>query len=288
MTSVRPGVLPVLALAAAAACGDGSGPGQPLLDCDQVAPTALLPGQLALVDASETACLRLESPGPAGAEYLYVAYSAAGEESRDGTSAEYRLTGSAGAPPPAAAVRPRAGLAQAVPTPAQRFHDRMRTLGQDLARDRPGRASRGRTAPAVQAPPTGARGSSARSMCCAARSRRARSRRITCRSPSTARYVGTHAAIFLDNASPHPGRIHPGGHRRHRRPVRRPPPPHRRERLRHRDRRKRGRTGAGAADGPSDAARGVRLGVGRGRDSFSRSTCSRISSAPTTPRSSTA
>jgi hypothetical protein len=166
-----------------------------------VAPTALLPGQLELVDASQTACVRLESAGPAGAEYVYVAYSAAGEESRNGTSAEYRLTGSADAPPPAAVIRPRAGIAQANPTPAQRFHGRMRTLGQDLARDRPGARLRGRPAPAVQAPRPVVGEQRTFNVLRSADSSGTKAGDYV-QVASTARYVGTHAAIFLDNASP--------------------------------------------------------------------------------------
>jgi hypothetical protein len=210
VTSLRLGVVPVLALAAAAACGDGSGPGQPVLDCDQVAPTALLPGQLALADASETACLRLENQGAGDAQYLYVAYSAAGAESRDGTSAEYRLTGSVDAPPaavvqpPAAAVRPSAATVQVPATPARRFHDRMRTLGQDLARNHAGARLRARAAPAVRSPPPVLGETRTFNVL--------RSAEVPGTKPddyvqvtSTARYVGTHAAIFLDNASPAQG-----------------------------------------------------------------------------------
>jgi hypothetical protein len=203
VTSIRPIVSAILAVAvvAAAGCGDGSGPGEPVLDCDQVAPTTLLPGQLALVDASETACMRLESSGAEAAEYLYVAYSAAGEESRDGSSAEYLLSGTAGAPPPTAVVRPPVQAARAAATPAQRFHDRLRTMGRDLARSHRAARLSGTTAPAAKAPAT---------VFGEARTFNVlRSAELSGTKPEdyvqvagTARYVGTHTSIFLDDASP--------------------------------------------------------------------------------------
>jgi hypothetical protein len=194
-------ILPAVALAAAG-CGDGSGPGGgAVVDCEEVVPTALSPGQVALVDASETACLRIAAAGAGGADYLYVAYSAAAEESRDGTSAEYQLTGAAGTPPPAAAVRPGGQPARLQATAAQRFHGWLRALGQDLARSRPGPGLRARTAPSAQAAPPSFGEERTFNVL--------RSADVSGTQPedyvqveSTARYVGTHTAIFLDNAAP--------------------------------------------------------------------------------------
>jgi hypothetical protein len=195
-------ILPAVALAAAAGCGDGSGPGGgAVVDCNEVVPTALSPGQLALVDASETACIRIPEAGAVGADYLYVAYSAAGEESRDGTSAEYQLTGTAGTPPPVAAVRPGGSAARIQATAAQLFHSRLRALGQDLARSRPGPRLRALTTPSAQAvrPSFGEERTF----------NVLRSADVSGTQPgdyvqveSTARYVGIHTAIFLDNAAP--------------------------------------------------------------------------------------
>ena len=205
MTRFRPRDLPALVLAAAAGCSDGGGPGgEPVVDCNEVEPTALSPGQLALTDASETACLRVEGAGAGGAEYLYMAYSAAGEESRDGTSAEYQLTGTSGTPPPAAMVRPSLRAAQGRGTPAQRFHDRLRTLGQDLARNRPVPRVGGLVAPSAKAvPPVLGEKRTFNVL---------RSADVSGTEPddyvqvaATARYVGTHAAIFLDEAAPTEG-----------------------------------------------------------------------------------
>jgi hypothetical protein len=194
-------ILPALSLAAILGCGDGTGPGGgPAVSCNEVVPTALSPGQVALVDASETACIRIAEAGTAGADYLYVAYSAASEESRDGTSAEYRLAGTAGTPP-VTVVRPHAHSAPLPLTPAQRFHSRLRTLGQDLARTRPGPRLRARSAPSLRAvPPTLGEQRTFNVL----RSAEASGTRPEdyVQVAGTARYVGTHAAIFLDDAAP--------------------------------------------------------------------------------------
>ncbi|HWB43447.1 MAG TPA: hypothetical protein VG500_19455 [Gemmatimonadales bacterium] len=183
-----------------AGCGDGSGPGQAILDCDEVAPTALAPGQTALVDASEAACVRL---GASDAEYLYVAYSAAAAESRDGTSAEYRLAGSDGVPP-AALVRPRPMPALSRPDPAREFHLRLRALGQDLARERSRRARGGGAPPAAKAPPP-AIGEERTFNVLRSAEVSGQQAGDYVQVTGTARYVGTHAAIFLDNAAPTDG-----------------------------------------------------------------------------------
>ena len=200
MIRIPPRVLPALALAAATACG--SGPGEAVVNCDEVAPTALSPGQVALVDASETACVRLAEGGAAGGDYLYVAYSAAGEETRDGTSADYRLTGTAAVPAPAAAVRPAAHAAGLEATPAQRFHDKLRMLGRDLARRRPARRASARAATTANTVLLGEERTF----------NVLRSADVSGTEPEdyvqvtgVTRYVGTRAAIFLDQAAPTEG-----------------------------------------------------------------------------------
>ncbi len=204
MTRFHPLLFPALVFAAAG-CGDGSGPGgEPVVDCDEVQPMAISPGQLELVNAAETACMRLAEAGPGGAEYLYVAYSAAGEESRNGTAAQYQLTSTSGTPPPVAVVRPGTQASGSRITPAQRFHDRLRSLGQELARSRPAPRVSGRVAPSAKAvPPVLGEARTFNVL---------RSTEVSGTEPgdyvqvaSTARYVGTHAAIFLDNAAPAEG-----------------------------------------------------------------------------------
>jgi hypothetical protein len=127
----------LLLLPLAAACGDGgSGPGGgPITDCDQTDPVQLAAGEFTNMDPAEVACVRIPAAGSAGAEYLYLALSAAATESNNGTSTPYRLVGTAEGQVPTAAVRSRPRPEAAVrPTPVQRFHDRMRGLEHTLAR----------------------------------------------------------------------------------------------------------------------------------------------------------
>ncbi|HEX2220365.1 MAG TPA: hypothetical protein VHG35_16290 [Gemmatimonadales bacterium] len=192
------------ALAAVAGCGDGSGPGQTVLDCEEVAPTSLGAGQVQQTDASEVACLRLAEVGTEGAEYLYVAYSAAGEETSGGTSAEYELTGAAGAPPPATATRGRPPGTAVGADPGDAFHRRLRRLERELARDR--RAARSGPHPSLRAaagPPAPGETRTFNVL---------RSASVTGEEPAdyvqvdgTARYVGSRVAIFLDDAVPTQG-----------------------------------------------------------------------------------
>jgi hypothetical protein len=134
----------LLLLPLAAGCGsDGTGPTGPILDCSQVDPTQLTPGEFTVMDASEVACVRVPAAGAAGAEYLYLAISAAGTESSAGTSTAYRLVGAPdGGLTAAAAARTRPRVQAAVaPTPPQRFHQQLRRMERTLARQRPPRRS---------------------------------------------------------------------------------------------------------------------------------------------------
>ena len=202
--------LAALALAAAApaitGCGDGSGPGQAILDCDEAAPTALAPGQARLADAAEVACVRLVEAGTGGAEYLYVAYSAAGEETSGGTSAEYELTGVGGTPPPAAVEGPGPGAGGE--TPGQAFHRRLRATERELARSRsvrrPGPVADLRSA---DEPPTPGEERTFNVL---------RSASAPGTTPGdyvqvdgTARYVGSRVAIFVDVEAPVQGGYSP-------------------------------------------------------------------------------
>jgi len=128
-------LLPLL-LPLAAACGDGSGPNSgPIVDCDKAAPVQLSVGQFTAVDPTEVACVRLPAAGSAGAEYLYLAVSAASTETNAGSSTPYRLVGAAEGQLPSAAVRSRPPTAEGAvrPAPVQRFHDRMRGVERTLA-----------------------------------------------------------------------------------------------------------------------------------------------------------
>jgi hypothetical protein len=119
-----------------------SGPSQPAA-CDQVEPTTLITGQFVVTDASRVTCVRIPGAGAAGAEYLYVAVSAAANESSAGTSTPYRLVGK----DEGGVATATAGRAGPVPaslqlSPARRFHDRLRVLERKLARSPPATSPR--------------------------------------------------------------------------------------------------------------------------------------------------
>jgi hypothetical protein len=198
--------LPAFALPAvvlAGGCGDGTGPDLAVVGCDQASPTVLAPGQVVLADASETACIRLEEAAGPGAEYLYVAYSAAGAETREGTTAAYRLAGAAGTTHPAAVVRPSTPANAPSPTAAQLLHDRLRGLGRELALERPKSRRDRRSGPAVKAPPVPGEQRTFNVLRSASVSGTQADDYVQV--VATARYVGSHAAIFLDAAAPTEG-----------------------------------------------------------------------------------
>ena len=121
----------------ALACGGdgGSGPTARCRGLRQTDPVQLSAGEFVTQDPSEVACVRIPAAGSAGAEYLYLAVSGAPTESNTGTSTPYHLVGSAEGQLPTAAVRSRPRVeAAARPTTVQRFHGRMRSLEQRLAR----------------------------------------------------------------------------------------------------------------------------------------------------------
>ena len=202
MTPFRPSRPAFAVLAVLAGCGDGSAPGGASLTCDEVAPTTLAPGHLALGDASETACVRLAEAGPDGAEYLYMAYSAAPEESQNGTYASYLLTAEGEDSPPA--VRsPRLADISSPTTPATRLHDRLRVLGRDLARRSAGaRLDRPRP-PALVVPPVPGQQRTFKVLRSATASGTHEDDFVEVE--GTARYVGSRVAIFLDDAAPTEG-----------------------------------------------------------------------------------
>jgi len=123
---------PMIGALLLAACG-GSDPNPPSpVDCSAVSPTSLAAGQYTILDASQTACVRIPGAGTQEAEYLYVALASEGTETTSGISASYKLQGG---PSPSASV---AALSPAVfdqpPTAAQAFHDRLRARERDLSR----------------------------------------------------------------------------------------------------------------------------------------------------------
>jgi len=193
--------LPLL-LPLALACGDSGGPnGGPVVDCEQTDPVQLSVGEFITKDPAETACVRIPAAGSAGAEYLYLAVSAAPTESNAGTSTPYRLVGSAEGQAASAAVRSRPRPEAAVrPTAAQQFHARMRGVEQRLARQpHPAQAAAKVRVNAKAVPNIGdTRTFSVLKSATAAGTSADDFVSVT----ATVKHVGKKVVIYLDNASP--------------------------------------------------------------------------------------
>ena len=96
-----------------------------------MSPTNLSAGEFTIMDATQTACVRVPGGGAQESEYLYVALATDGTESQNGVSSPYLLKGG---PSASASV---AGLRSAVfdqaPAPAQAFHDFLRQRERALS-----------------------------------------------------------------------------------------------------------------------------------------------------------
>ncbi len=188
--SRRPTLLPLVLLLALADCGTSSTATAPTYNCDGVTATTLAVGGHSIIDpATTTGCLRLPAAGAGGAEYLVVAYSAAGQERGAGVAGNFTLVASGDTFAPT--VRPLVGGFGG--GTADAFHTMLRQREREIARG-PGIAF-SRT-PAVRAvPPTV--GSQRSFEVCAT---------FTCTSfttvAATARYVGAKNAVYLDNSVP--------------------------------------------------------------------------------------
>jgi hypothetical protein len=188
----------VLCTLALVRCSDGTGPGSDSpLDCSAASTRALAVGEHQILDPNAVgACVRLPAAGPAGAEHLYIPLATAGQETPDGVSAPYLLSGvgAATAAPPAL-PSPRLSAFQS-PLPGEVFHSLLRSREKELARD-PSRAifSQGRVAGARALPP--AVGDQRTFNVCSSSSCTA-----FVQATATARSVGQRVAIFVDNAAP--------------------------------------------------------------------------------------
>ena len=184
-TLVRVRLLGVLTTAVAASgCGDQAAAPRAV-----VGDVALAPGGYALYTGSRAAGpLRFPAAGAAGAEYLVIGQFAT---ARADLSSTFSLTGSL----PVTAVAPQPPPAPAALPAAVRFHDAIRRMDEAAAR-----ASL-RLAPAPAAPTPRAEppalGSVRTFRVCAS---------LDCTSTvsvtATARAVGAHSAIYLDQAAP--------------------------------------------------------------------------------------
>jgi hypothetical protein len=179
-------------------CSDSTGPGVTPLDCSSGSVHALAVGEHEVIDPSQSgACIRLPAADGAGAKYLYVPLSTAGQETQNGVSSPYLVMGNSGATaaPPAmpspvlSAFRPRLS--------PDRFHTMLRQRERELAAD-PSRAlfSENRQPVAAAAVPVIAGEQRTFSVCSA----------DTCKSFSqttaTAKAIGSRVAIFVDDSAP--------------------------------------------------------------------------------------
>lgn len=173
-----------------AACGGGDGgePPPPAV-CAPATDVALAPGASLVLDASAQGCLRFPGADASGAEYVAAALVAPGAQVPNGLSTAYLLESGAGGVEIRHPLSSRTG-----PDLSAQFHNRLRAREAQF-----GRAFR----PPVRqrhlvAPP--AVGSTRSFEVCAD---------TQCNQfisvPATARYVGVHGAIYLDNDIPAPG-----------------------------------------------------------------------------------
>jgi hypothetical protein len=180
---------------ALAACGSDPNPPD-TVDCSAVAPVSLNAGQFTILDASETACVRIPGAGAQETEYLYVALSANGTVTRNGNAAPYELQGGQ-SPSAAVAAMSQAVFDQASPA-ALAFHDMLRARERTLAQQPSAvSAARARISASVAAAVPPAVNSQRSFDVCAT---------TTCdsfvTSTATAKVVSQRVAIYLDNDAP--------------------------------------------------------------------------------------
>jgi hypothetical protein len=192
----RPSVVLVAGLAVLAlldACGSEPSPLNPAVNCKAPTPVVLAVGQSLVLDASQNkGCIELPAAGPGGASHLVVALSGSGQVASGGIFGRYALGAKAKASP-APPVFDAAAIQAAAPDPAARFHAALRQRESELAVE-PGRRI---TLPRItrQVPP--AVGDQRTFRVCG---------NVSCNSfvnvTATAKLVGPHGAIFLDNTVP--------------------------------------------------------------------------------------
>ncbi|MGH7497606.1 MAG: hypothetical protein ACREL3_02010, partial [Gemmatimonadales bacterium] len=95
------------------------------LDCAAVAPTQLAVGEHTIIDASQTACVRLPAAGSAGAEYIYAALATDATETPSGVTTDYKIQGS-GSTSAAVMSAARARSGPAGQNAALAFHSMLR------------------------------------------------------------------------------------------------------------------------------------------------------------------
>jgi hypothetical protein len=166
-------------------------------ECTAGSTRNLQAGQHEILDPTVSgACVRIPAAGAGGAEYLYVPLATAGQESPDGVSSQYLLSGVSGATASAPELpAPRLSAFQ-TPLPAERFHSMLRAREKQLAQEPSGALfSQSRIQSARSGPPVV--GEQRTFNVCAS---------SACtgfvQATGVARTVGQRVAIFVDNAAP--------------------------------------------------------------------------------------
>lgn len=184
------------------ACGGGTEPGDlPSLDCSAASTEVLAIGELRILNpGQDDACVRLPAADATGAEHLYVAVATAGEETNDGISASYSITGSTAATAAPPSVPSPMLSAFQPPRPEGAFHrmlrDRERALTEGAAA---ALFDQGRVPQRTAIPP--APGEQRVFNVCSSQQCNA-----FVQATATARAVGDRVAIFVDDDAP------PGGY----------------------------------------------------------------------------
>lgn len=195
----------VAAAAIGAGCsgdGGGSSSGPSASACTTAVPIDLAVGEDTVLDATvDAGCISLPAAGPGGAEHVLVAYSASGQITPSGISASFRFaagTAPAAAPAASRGMPPRTGL-----QPDTRFDAMLRARGRALSTSPALLAARA-AAPApgtIQRATAPTLGSQRTFYICG---------NANCPLPlvtltATAKHVGPHSAIYLDDSVPSGG-----------------------------------------------------------------------------------
>lgn len=119
------------------ACGSSTENGGNPLDCATTSLTNLQVGEHVIIDAAQTACVRLPAAGSSGAEYIYAALSTDGEETPNGDTVKYQLRGSAPGASAAVASTSRASFSRRNgPGRAEAFHAMLRARERALSQQK--------------------------------------------------------------------------------------------------------------------------------------------------------
>ena len=196
---LRSYLVPVVAVLAG--CGDGGTGPNTSVDCSAASVRSLAMSQHQILDPADAgACVRLPQAGGGGAEHLYIPLSTAGEETEDGISAPYLVSGVAAATAAPPAVPSPLLSAFGRPASADGFHARLRSKERSLSAAPPQVLfNQGRLNTRTATPPVV--GEQRTFDVCSSAS---------CdefvQSTATARSVGNRVAIYVDNNAP------PGGY----------------------------------------------------------------------------